>query len=92
MRKGYLFITSLLVTLIGLLLPACRAKKQIPQNEPRDDGEPADVVSPVEPGRIRVLYGVPPEVYQRMHNSDSTNSDDSTPNNSTRASETSSSR
>ena len=94
MKKGYLFLTSLLVTLIGLLMPSCRATKTVPaQTDSPNPGlsDKTDTVqtAPTPPDRIRVLYGVPPQVYQRLHSSDTqtTDTNDFTPNDSARTAE-----
>ncbi len=75
MKKGPLFVSSILMGLIGLLLPSCRAKKQVPSEPSVPGPEPRREI--VEPSEMRLLYGIPPEVYERKHANDSIAQDSS---------------
>lgn len=60
-------INIVLGAIIGLLLPSCHTQKKIASNTPAEEQE----IRQPRSRDMMVLYGIPPEVYKRLHEQDS---------------------
>ena len=72
MKTKFLIKLNLLLAALITLLMGCKSQQvNKSDNDVVADDQPS-VVEP-EPERMICLYGIPPEVYQRLHPEDSTN-------------------
>lgn len=71
-RKTLIFINVLLGALVTFFV-GCKTHR-VNQVEDVDDSSATEQVEP-EPERMICLYGIPPEVYKRLHEQDSLQED-----------------
>ena len=72
MKTKFIIKLNLLLAALITLLMGCKSQQvNKSDNDVVADDQPS-VVEP-EPERMICLYGIPPEVYQRLHPEDSTN-------------------
>ena len=72
-RKTLIFINVLLGALVTFLI-GCKTHRVNKVEDVVDDPSATEQVEP-EPERMICLYGIPPEVYKRLHEQDSLRQD-----------------
>lgn len=71
MKTKFLIKLNILLAAIITLLIGCKTQQVNPSDDVVADDQP--VVAEPAPERMICLYGIPPEVYRRLHAEDSTN-------------------